>query len=57
MPVDVPSAETLKAISTRMRRIRLCEEQVAYQSSPGKIRVALHTDMPYVARRTAPRRP
>lgn len=43
MPVDIPSAETLKEIYTRMWRIRLFEEQAEYQSSQGKVMGALHT--------------
>ena len=43
MPVEAPSADTLKAIYTRMWRIRLFEEQAEYQSSQGKVMGALHT--------------
>ncbi len=43
MPVEVPSADTLKDIYTRMWRIRLFEEQAEYQSSQGKVMGALHT--------------
>src|SRR5438445_12346752 len=43
MPVEAPSADTLKAIYTRMWRIRLFEEQAEYQSSQGKVVGALHT--------------
>src|SRR6202007_1262088 len=43
MPVEVPSAETLKDIYARMWRIRLFEEQAEYQSSQGKVMGALHT--------------
>ena len=43
MPVEAPSADTLKQIYTRMWRIRLFEEQAEYQSSQGKVLGALHT--------------
>src|SRR6266516_2361323 len=43
MPVEAPSADTLKAIYSRMWRIRLFEEQAEYQSSQGKVLGALHT--------------
>src|SRR3989442_14923377 len=43
MPVEAPSADTLKAIYSRMWRIRLFEEQAEYQSSQGKVMGALHT--------------
>ena len=43
MPVEAPSADTLKTIYTRMWRIRLFEEQAEYQSSQGKVMGALHT--------------
>src|SRR5216684_7526211 len=43
MPVEAPSADTLKEMYSRMWCIRLFEEQAEYQSSQGKVMGALHT--------------